>query len=71
MWYLPGRGADEGPRWVKAGTRGAQELDCQLKVGQTDYGFFQPQDPPPFYDLKAEKDDRPMKAREITAERAR
>ena len=50
MWYLPGQGTGEwrgGPKWVSEGTAGAVELDCKLKLGDIDYGFFQDDDPPP------------------------
>ena len=44
---------------------------CTLKVGDVDYGRFKDDDPPPFYDLGAQRYDRPMNAAEKLAERQR
>ena len=74
MWYLPGKGTGEwrgGPKWVPEGTDGAVQLDMKLKVEDIDYGRFKDDDPPPFYDLNAQRVDRPMTASEITVERER
>ena len=57
--------------WVPEGIAGAQTVDITLKVGDIDHGLFQPDDPPPFYDLQARRFDRPMTAREIASERTR
>ena len=74
MWCKPGQGTGEwqgGAKWVPEGTEGAVEVDITLKVGDTDYGLFQEDDPPPFYDLNARRHDRPMTFREIHKERTR
>ena len=74
MWYIPNRGVAEwegGPKWVKEGTAGAVSKYCTLKVGDIDYAVFQPDDPPPFYELKAQRYDRPMTVSEKRAELAR
>ena len=74
MYYLPGEGVGEwqnGPRWVPEGTDGAVTKVFTLKDGDVDHGRFQPDDPPPFYDLKAQRYDRPMTQREKREERAR
>lgn len=74
MWCLPGQGTGEwegGPKWVTEHTAGAVTIDITLKVGDIDYGVYQEDDPPPFYDLKARRHDRPMTAREIVCERSR
>ena len=74
MWYLPGQGTGEwegGPRWVLEGTAGSVAFDCSLKVGDIDTGKFRDTDPPPFYDLQAQRFDRDMTAIEVIAERAR
>ena len=68
MWYLPGEGEDGGAKWVPKGTGGAVEHDCTLKTGDVDYGHFQKDDPPPFYDLDAQKYDRVMTAAEKAVE---
>lgn len=68
MWYIPGLGKDGGPKWVSEGTPGSIAREFTLKVGDTDYGQFQMDDPPPFYDLDAEKSDRPMTVTEKAAE---
>ena len=74
MWYLPGQGSGEwrgGPKWVIEGTVGAICKDFTLSVGDVDYARFQPDDPPPFYDLKAQRYDRDMTATEKQLERDR
>ena len=74
MWYIPGKGTGEwrgGPKWVPEGTRGAIARVLTLKVGDTDFGRFHHDDPPPFYELDARRFDRLMTAREKVAERAR
>ena len=68
MWYLPGH---DGPKWVCEGTTGSISREFTLKTGDVDYGRFQMNDPPPFYDLGAEKNDRPMTAREKSVEKQR
>ena len=68
MWCLPGQGKDGGPKWVSEGTPGSISREFTLKTGDTDHGRFQIDDPPPFYDLSAEKNDRPMTAEEKTVE---
>ena len=71
MWYLPGKGDDGGPKWVPEGTAGAVSRDCTLRTGDIDHGCFLIDDPPPFYDLGAEKHDRLMTAHEKAVEIAR
>ena len=74
MWYLPGQGTGEwrgGPKWVPEGTKRAVARDCKLKVGEIDYGRFKDDDPPPFYELNAQRYDRPMTRAEIIVERQR
>ena len=74
LWYLPGRGTGEwegGPKWLENEKAGAVMRVCTLKVGDVDYGKFRDDDPPPFYDLGAQRYDRPMTALEKIAERAR
>ena len=71
MWYLPCESVDEGVKWVSKGTEGAVGHDCTLKTGDVDYGRFQKDDPPPFYDLDAQKYDRVMTAAEKAVEMGR
>ena len=74
MYYLPGQGVGEwqnGPKWVPEGTNGAVEKVCTLKDGDIDHGQFQPDDPPPFYELDAQRYDRPMTDTEKREERDR
>ena len=67
MWFLTGR-RGRGPTWVSEGTPDAVAKVCTLTVGDVDYAKFQDDDPPPFYDLNAEKYDRPMTVEEKTQE---
>ena len=52
-------------------TAGSVVKDCTLKVGDFDYAVFQPNDPPPFYELKAQRYDRPMTVSEKRSELVR
>lgn len=70
MWYLPGH--EHGDcTWVTEGTTGAIAHNFTLKTGDIDYGRFQIDDPPPFYELSAEKHDRAMTHKEKAVELAR
>ena len=74
MWFLPGKGVGEwadGPKWVSEGTPGAVSRECRLKVGDVDHGRFQPDDPPPFYELNAPRLDREMTREEKVVERSK
>ena len=70
VWFLPG-GHGEESKWVSEGTAGAVAKVCTLTVGDVDYGKFQDDDAPPFYDLNAEKNDRPMTVKEKRKEVSR
>ena len=74
LWYFDGKGTGEwegGPEWLEEEKPGASMRVCTLKVGDVDYGRFKDGDPPPFYDLGAQRYDRPMNAAEKFAERQR
>ena len=74
LWYVPQAGTGEwsgGHLWLKAEQPGAQKMNCRLNVGDTDHGCFQPDDPPPFYELDAPRHDREMTNAEKRVERAR
>ena len=74
LWCIPGKGSGEwrdGPKWLQEEVPGAVLKTFTLAVGDVDYGRFCADDPPPFYDLKAQRYDRPMTATEKNAERSR
>ena len=64
----PAKMYKKGGVWVSRGTRGAIEVDCRLKDGDTDVGIFPVGCPPPFYDLNACRKTRPMTAAEKQVE---
>ena len=74
LWYLPGRGTGEwegGPKWLANEQSGAVMKVCTLKVGDVDFSKFRDDDPPPFYDIEAQRYDRPMSERKKISERIR
>ena len=74
LWYIPNAGTGEwagGPLWLRTEKPGAKKMDCRLHVGDTDHGRFQPDDPPPFYQLDAPRYDRDMTNTEKRVERER
>ena len=74
MFYIPKKGSGQwkdGPKWVGRRCRGAKELDLSLKPDDVIHNVFQPDDPPPWYDLKAPRYARPRTPAEIAKETAR
>lgn len=74
MFYIPDKGSGQwknGPKWVGRRCRGARELDLSLKTGDVIHNVFQPDDPPPWYDLKAPRYARPRTSAETAKETAR
>ena len=58
MHYVPRQGTGEwehGPKWVKERCRGSRMKNMALKPGQQISNVFGPNDPPPWYDLNAQR----------------
>ena len=74
MFYIPKKGSGQwknGPKWVDMHCRGAKEKDLSLKPNDVIYNVFQPNDPPPWYDLNAPRFARKRTPAEIEKETAR
>ena len=74
MFYIPKKGSGQwknGPKWVDRRCRGAKEIDLSLKRNEVIYNVFQPNDPPPWYDLNAPRFARKRTPAEIAKETAR
>ena len=74
MYYIPRKGTGEwvrGPKWVKERCRGAREKNMALKPGQRITNVFGPNDPPPWYDLNAQRYPRARTDDEILQETVR
>ena len=71
MYYIPGKGTGQwkkGPKWVDKPCVGSREVDMALKPGQRISNIFGPNDPPPWYDLNAQRFPRARNADEILQE---
>ena len=74
MLYVPRKGRGQwkrGPKWVAKRCTGVREKDMSLKEGQTISNIFNPEDPPPWYDLNAQRYPRARTDDEILQETAR
>ena len=71
MYYIPGKGTGQwknGPKWVDKPCAGSREKNMALKPGQRISNIFGPDDPPPWYDLNAQRFPRARNADEIRQE---
>ena len=74
MFYVPRKGCGQwknGPKWVDRRCRGAKELDLSLKPNDVIHNVFQPDDPPPWYDLSAPRFPRQRTPAEKVKETSR
>ena len=71
MHYIPGKGTGEwkkGPKWVDKPCAGSRVKYMGLKPGQRISNVFGPNDPPPWYDLDAQRFPRARNGDEILQE---
>lgn len=74
MLYVPRKGRGQwkrGPKWVAKRCAGVREKDMSLKEGQTISNIFNPEDPPPWYDLNAPRFPRNRTNDEVKKETSR